>query len=85
MITLDDFDAKKVTVKQIPRTATTSHMGQRLIKPVVKPTPYKNSQLFSDKTIEEFGLSTTDIKKGLKLHKENHIVKNIKLAGSIDL
>lgn len=65
VLTLDDFDSKKVQLASIPKAASQTCQGQVLIKPIIEPIPYgaiyTPVKKLTARTIAEFKLSKRDV------------------------
>ena len=83
---LEDFNSENLKVKRVPQTASQTCMGQRMIRPVIAPIPFKakhrKMKQFSKETMKDFGLTEDDLNAdGSVQHRYNHIQQNIRLAG----
>ena len=62
---LEDFSSKVLKINQVPKNASQTCSGQKLIKPIVDPVLYQSQKTitngFSEETIEYFKLSNTDL------------------------
>ena len=90
---LEDFNSQKMRVSQVPLTASSTCIGQKLIKPPILPIPYqiRNRVVskLSEETIKEYGLAklerpTPAGSATRSIHKYDHIKQNIKLAPKIN-
>lgn len=71
---LEDFDATKIVIDKVPKNASQTYAGSRLLKSIVQPIKYKGKQMPQD-TIREFDLDERDQVevKGTKLHNCDHV------------
>ena len=56
---LEDFDATKVVLNKVPKNASQTCAGSRLLKAFIKPIQYKEKKM-NRTTIEEFELDEKD-------------------------
>ena len=71
----------------MPRNATQTCAGSKLIKPVVVPEKYSGKgRHLNDMTATEYNLSVKEREQalGTKIHQVDHIKQNISLAPNIN-
>ena len=90
-LVLEDFKSSGIKLDKVPKTASSTFSGQRMIKPVVESIPYKdddNALMKLDaRTLFEFDLTESELKKTFVSynHKYNYVLQNKKLASNINL
>lgn len=88
---LEDFKSSGIKLDRVPKTASSTFSGQRLIKPIIDSIPYKdddNALMRLDAhTLWEFDLTESELKKTFVSynHKYNYVLQNKKLASNINL
>ena len=74
--TLEDLDSKRVKIKTMPKTVSSTYNGQVLIKQVFEKVPFTNKPILSPKTMREFNLQD-DKSINKNQHQNDHIQQNI--------
>ena len=58
---LEDFNSKNIKIKKVPKNASQTCMGQKLIKPIIEPIIFTDQDnhlmKMSKETIEKFALT----------------------------
>lgn len=67
---------------EVPKLASQTFMGQKLLKPIVNPIPYTHLKPINQDTVEEFNLNKKETIQsgGIQFHKFNHVDQNKLIA-----
>ena len=64
-LVLEDFNSQYIKIKKVPKNASQTCMGQRLIKPLIEPVLFteKDNHLkrLSKETVKEYRLTEQDL------------------------
>ena len=85
-LVLEDFLSSSLRINMVPKNASQTLSGQRLLMPVVEPVPYESQKVgISKNTIQFFKLTEQDLRLNAKEnnHKFDYVSQNIQLASKI--